>query len=99
MNSPAADAFVAKLDVSDLVASNHPPVANAGLDQSVNEAASVTLDGSGKRDPDGDSLTYTWEQIAGTSVVLNLSDPVHANLHRSERTPWRGNPHLPAHCL
>jgi len=76
-NPLAFDAFVAKLDVSDVVPSNHPPVANAGLDQSVNETASVTLDGSGSTDPDGDALTYTWEQVAGTSVVLHLSDPVH----------------------
>jgi hypothetical protein len=43
---------------------NRPPAANAGLDQivSVNPdgLASVTLDGSGTSDPDGDALTYWW---------------------------------------
>lgn len=43
---------------------NHPPVANAGPDQTVwagpDGNAYVTLDGSGSYDPDGDSLAYIW---------------------------------------
>jgi hypothetical protein len=52
---------------------NHPPVAIAGGQQTVQEAADVTLDGSNSYDPDGEALTYTWLQTSGTSV--NLSDP------------------------
>src|SRR5207302_1486270 len=37
-----------------------PPVANAGPDQTVNEAAIVVFSGAGSYDPDGDSLTYAW---------------------------------------
>ena len=39
---------------------NLPPVANAGPDQEVAVAATVTLNGSGSRDPNGDTLSYQW---------------------------------------
>ena len=53
-------------------AANEPPVASAGSNQTVNEGATVTLDGSGTSDPDaGDTLTYLWEQTSGTTVTLN----------------------------
>lgn len=49
---------------------NRAPIANAGIDQTVAEQSSVTLDGTGSRDPDGDSLTYTWTQTVGTTVSI-----------------------------
>lgn len=39
---------------------NKLPTANAGIDQTVKEGASVTLDGLTSSDPDGDDLTYKW---------------------------------------
>jgi hypothetical protein len=42
--------FIVEWDIP----TNNPPVASAGLDQTVNEGDGVTLDGSGSSDPDGD---------------------------------------------
>ena len=50
---------------------NDIPVANAGVDQRVNETTMVTLDGSGSSDPDGDSLIYRWRQISGPAVSFS----------------------------
>lgn len=41
---------------------NHqPPLADAGGPYSVDEGATVQLDGAGSTDPDGNPLTYRWE--------------------------------------
>ncbi|WP_163931030.1 PKD domain-containing protein [Paraferrimonas sp. SM1919] len=50
---------------------NSAPVADAGLDSSVNEGITVILDGSASSDPDGDQLSYQWLQTAGTNVTIS----------------------------
>ena len=46
------------------------PIANANLDQTVDEFTVVALEGKVSRDPDLDLITYRWEQTAGPSVAL-----------------------------
>ncbi len=48
---------------------NHPPVASAGPDQTVQEGAPVILDGSGSSDDAGITSHY-WKQSLGTPVIL-----------------------------
>ncbi|MGB5921036.1 MAG: hypothetical protein WBG24_07730 [Syntrophobacteria bacterium] len=52
---------------------NDPPAANAGVDQTVLEKTTATLDGSNSFDPDDGIASYEWKQVAGQSVFL--SDP------------------------
>jgi len=55
---------------------NRAPVAMAGTVQNVDELSMVILDGSASSDPDNDSITYSWSQIAGTTVTLSsVTDP------------------------
>jgi PKD repeat protein len=58
-------------DISEV---NDPPVADAGSDQTVDDAdgdgyETVTLDGSNSYDPDGSIAAYEWKE--GTSVLGN----------------------------
>ena len=54
-------------------ATNLPPVANAGPDQSVASGDTVTLNGSGSSDTDGTIASWSWRRTGGTfgkSVVM-----------------------------
>jgi beta propeller repeat protein len=62
-------------DVLVLIAENHAPVADAGMDRVSAIAARTVLDGTGSYDPDlVDRLTYRWTQVDGPPVVLEQAD-------------------------
>jgi uncharacterized cupredoxin-like copper-binding protein/plastocyanin len=63
---------------------NSAPVADAGPDQTGIAAGTVTLDGSGSHDPDGDPLTYAWSQIAGPSVSIASATSAKATFNAAE---------------
>jgi VCBS repeat-containing protein len=54
------------------------PVADAGIDQTVAKMALVSLDGSLSADEDG-TLSYQWQQTAGTLVSLSGASSVAAS--------------------
>jgi hypothetical protein len=63
------------------IVANAPPVANAGVDQTVqaiyaNGSALVTLDGSGSSDPDWDPLTFEWSENGQPLEPLEPGDTV-----------------------
>jgi hypothetical protein len=53
------------------------PLADAGDDQTVISSDEVLLDGSRSSDPNGDALTYSWEQTTGPEVTLQAADSVY----------------------
>jgi hypothetical protein len=58
-----------------VVETNHAPIADAGLDQTVPEGGPALLDGSNSYDPDSDALTFLWTQTSGPSVTLTSESP------------------------
>ncbi|MCY4490550.1 MAG: PKD domain-containing protein [Thaumarchaeota archaeon] len=57
-----------------------PPIADAGLDQTVRIGDIITLDGSNSSDPNSDPLTYMWEQSSGTPVSITSPTSEHITL-------------------
>jgi hypothetical protein len=87
MGAPGADSpgngpdagVVYALEAAEFIRPNNPPIADAGRDRRVLIGTVVQLDGSGSRDPDGDTLSFSWEILSrpqGSAAAL--SDPASA---------------------
>ena len=62
-----------------VVVENVAPTANAGDNQTVNEGDTVTLDGSGSADADGQIVNYRWE--FGDDTALEGPTPVQTHVY------------------
>ena len=71
--------IVTILDTDGNGVPNRTPTAHAGDDQTVNEGASVTLDGTGSADPNGDTITYLWSQNENNAFEVTLSSSTSAS--------------------
>jgi PKD repeat protein len=71
VNDGRSDSAPDEVTVTVNPAGNTAPLADAGEDQSVTVGDTVTLDGTGSSDGDGDPLTYRWTQVSGPAAVLS----------------------------
>jgi len=81
-NRDNSDIFVASLNLPPGVPpENIPPLANAGIPQTAHPGDTVSLDGSGSSDPDGNTpLTFAWTVTAQPlGSIATLSDSTVSN--------------------
>ncbi|WP_231882871.1 hypothetical protein, partial [Oleiphilus sp. HI0132] len=58
---------------------NQPPMADAGPDQQANGNDIVVVSGANSTDPEGSSLSYTWQQVSGPVVTVLDSEQAQAS--------------------
>lgn len=61
---------------------NKAPIAHAGKDQEVNEGILVALDGTVSKDPENNTLTYSW--LAPTGITLSSANASKPTFHAPE---------------
>ena len=65
-----------KIIVDPVVTTNHPPIANAGADQTITLPTNkIDLDGSNSSDPENNITGYIWTKISGplSSTIANAN--------------------------
>ena len=67
------DGEASATDTVTVTVINIPPVADAGPDQNAQVGDTITLDGTGSSDQDGDTLTYSWVFISTSVISLKPS--------------------------
>ena len=75
VQSPITPIILNCVDNPEII--NQLPIANGGIDFSIEENNHISLDGSHSIDPDGQISTYRWSQIAGP--IVSLSDTTIVN--------------------
>jgi hypothetical protein len=63
-----------QVTVNPIAGLNAPPVADAGVDQTVAELTQATLSGAASDDPDGTIEMFDWQQSSGPAVVISGAD-------------------------
>ncbi|MCI0516590.1 MAG: PKD domain-containing protein, partial [Woeseiaceae bacterium] len=59
-----------RVNIENGTGTNLAPNAVAGAGQTVAAGTQVTLNGNASNDPNGDALSYAWQQTSGTAVTL-----------------------------
>ena len=62
---------ITQTEYSKLQANNTAPVANAGEDQVVRINQVATLDGNKSSDPENYPLSFLWEKVSGSDLIIN----------------------------
>ena len=80
VNDGTEDSTPDTVDITIQNTINESPTANAGADQTVSEGGiTVTLDGTGSADPNGDAITYLWSQNEDNAFEVDLSSSTSAS--------------------
>jgi len=86
--SDYSDEVVITFCLDDMIADNHPPVANAGDDATIWQYETHTLDGSYSSDEDGDTLDFYWNVIQEPSnATYTLVNPSGVTASFTPETP------------
>ncbi|MEZ5992377.1 MAG: S8 family serine peptidase [Planctomycetota bacterium] len=73
-NTGTLEWLAIEIDYDSTTPANQPPTADAGSNQTVNEGATVNLNGSASSDPDFDTLTYQWVRLSGPAISIQNSN-------------------------